>query len=115
MHEKNQGDVFDFKGSDGIINNKGNSRGFIRSDHEHSPRENNKGNSRGVIRNDHENSPEIIGDVRIGIAGDDSKEIIRDDFLGHYEVYVVSPQLKEGLGIALIDLGSQVSLVKESS
>jgi hypothetical protein len=35
--------------------------------------------------------------------------------LGHYEVYVVCPQLKEGLGIALIDTGSQISLVKKSS
>jgi hypothetical protein len=35
--------------------------------------------------------------------------------LGRYEVYVVSPQLKEGLGVALIDTGSQISLVKESS
>jgi hypothetical protein len=30
-------------------------------------------------------------------------------------VYVVSPQLKEGLGVALIDTGSQISLVRESS
>jgi hypothetical protein len=52
---------------------------------------------------------------RIGIVGNDSEEIIRDDSLGHYEVYVVSPQLREGLGVALIDTGSQVSLVKESS
>jgi hypothetical protein len=37
------------------------------------------------------------------------------DKLGRYEVYVVSPQLKEELGIALIDSGSMVSLVKESS
>jgi hypothetical protein len=35
--------------------------------------------------------------------------------LGRYEVYVVSPQLKAELGIALIDSGSMVSLVKESS
>jgi hypothetical protein len=35
--------------------------------------------------------------------------------LGRYEVYVVSPQLKGELGIALIDTGSQVSLVKEVS
>lgn len=49
----------------------------------------------------------------IGIVGNDSKE--SEDSLGHYEVYVVCPQLKEGLGIALIDSGSQISLVKESS
>jgi hypothetical protein len=59
----------------------------------------NTGNSRGVTGNNHENSPGII----------------RDDSLGHYEVYVVSPQLKEMLGIALIDSGSQVSLIKEAS
>jgi hypothetical protein len=35
--------------------------------------------------------------------------------LGRYEVYAVSPQLKEELGITLIDSGSMVSLVKESS
>jgi hypothetical protein len=39
---------------------------------------------------------------------------ITDNFneLGRYEVYVVSLQLKEELGIALIDSGSMVSLVK---
>jgi hypothetical protein len=42
---------------------------------------------------------------RIGIVANDSEEIIRDDPLERYEVYVVSPQLKEGLGIALIDSG----------
>lgn len=77
--------------------------------------ENNKGNSRGLIRNDHENSPGIIEDDCIGIVGDDSEEIIRDDLLGRYEMYVVSPQLKEELGVALIDSGSHVSFVKESS
>jgi hypothetical protein len=35
--------------------------------------------------------------------------------LGRYELYIVSPQFREGLGIALIDSGSMVSLVKESS
>jgi hypothetical protein len=59
----------------------------------------NTGSSRRVIGNNHENSPGIVW----------------DDSLGHYEVYVVSPQLKEGLGIALIDSGSQVSLIKEAS
>jgi hypothetical protein len=34
---------------------------------------------------------------------------------GRYEVYIVSPQLREGLGLALIDSGSVVSIVKESS
>ncbi|PNF18384.1 hypothetical protein B7P43_G12483 [Cryptotermes secundus] len=40
---------------------------------------------------------------------------MRDDLLGHYEVYVVSRELKGELGVALLDTGSQVSLVKESS
>lgn len=35
--------------------------------------------------------------------------------LGRYEVYVFSPQLKGGQGIAFIDSGSVVSLVKEYS
>jgi hypothetical protein len=35
--------------------------------------------------------------------------------LGRYELYVVSPQFREGLGVALIDSGSMVSLVRESS
>jgi hypothetical protein len=35
--------------------------------------------------------------------------------LGRYEVYVVSPQLKGELGLALIDSGSMVSLVQKSS
>jgi hypothetical protein len=34
--------------------------------------------------------------------------------MGHYEVYIVSPLLREELGIALIDSGSMVSRVKES-
>jgi hypothetical protein len=48
----------------------------------------------------------------MGIVGNDLKEIIRDDTLGCYEVYVDSPQIKVELGTALIDSGSQVSLVK---
>jgi hypothetical protein len=75
----------------------------------------NIGNSRGVIGNDHEDLPWIMVNDRIGIVGNDSEEIIRDDSLGHYEVYVVSPQLREGLCVPLIDTGSQVSLIKESS
>jgi hypothetical protein len=38
-----------------------------------------------------------------------------DGSLGYYEIYVISPQLKNEPGVALIDTGSQVSLVKESS
>jgi hypothetical protein len=75
----------------------------------------NTGNSRRVTRNNHENSPGIIRDDRMGIARDDSKETIKDDLLGHYEIYMVSKELKGELGVALIDTGSQVSLVKESS
>jgi hypothetical protein len=64
-------------------------------------------NSRGII--DHEDS------LRVGIVENDSEEFIGNDSLGRYEIYVVSPQLKEGLGVALIDSGSQISLIKESS
>jgi hypothetical protein len=35
--------------------------------------------------------------------------------LGRYEVYIVSPQLREGLGLALIDSGSMISLRREAS
>jgi hypothetical protein len=85
-------------GSDKII------KGITRSD---SP-----GNSKGVIGNDHENSCGITGDDHTGIMGYDSKEITKGDILGHYEVYVVSPLLKGELGVALIDSGSQILLVK---
>ena len=98
ISERGQRDASESKGSDGTIG-IGNSIGIIGNDHEGSPR--NRGSSRGVKGNDLENSPR--------------GEVIGDDSLGHYEVYVVSPQLREGLGIALIDTGSQVSLVKESS
>jgi hypothetical protein len=66
----------------------------------------NTGNSRKVIRNNRENSPGIIRDDRMGIAGDDSTEISRGDLFGHYEIYVVSKELKGELGVALIDTGS---------
>ncbi|PNF19606.1 hypothetical protein B7P43_G16783 [Cryptotermes secundus] len=110
INEKDQGDASE--GFDGT-KNVGNSKGIIGNEHEGSSR--NKGSSKGVIGNDHDNSPWIIVNDRIGIVGNYSGEIIQNDSLGHYEVYVVSPQLREGLWIALIDTGSQVSLVKESS
>jgi hypothetical protein len=40
---------------------------------------------------------------------------IESEKLGRYEVYILSPQLRGGLGVALIDSGSVISLVKESS
>jgi hypothetical protein len=40
---------------------------------------------------------------------------VESEKLGRYEVYVLSPQLKTGLEVALIDSGSVISLVKESS
>jgi hypothetical protein len=73
------------------------------------------GDLRGVRTQDHEGSPRITRCDHIGIVESDSEEFIGDDSLGHYEIYVVSPQLKEGLGVALIDTGSQISLIKESS
>jgi hypothetical protein len=51
----------------------------------------------------------------IGLLENDLKEITGDESLGHYEVYVVGPQLRGELGVAFIDTGSQVSLVKELS
>jgi hypothetical protein len=44
-----------------------------------------------------------------------SKETEENRELGRYEVYIVSPQLKGELGMALIDSGSMVSIVRESS
>jgi hypothetical protein len=44
-----------------------------------------------------------------------SPQLKKNSELGRYEVYTVSPQLKEGLGVAFIDSGSMVSQVKESS
>jgi hypothetical protein len=81
-------------------------------DHESSP---DGGDPKGLISHDHEGSPRITKSDSRGIVRNDSEEIIRDDSLGHYEIYVVSLQLKGGLGIALIDMGSQISLVKEWS
>lgn len=39
----------------------------------------------------------------------------QDNILGPYEVYILSLELKTGVGIALIDTGAQISLVKEES
>jgi hypothetical protein len=87
-----QGDAPDLSGSDGT------KRRIIGND---SYRD-----SKGIAKDGHENS---------GIVGNNSQEIIGDDLLGHYEVYIVSGDLRGELGVALIDTGSQVSLVKESS
>jgi hypothetical protein len=68
-------------------------------------------NLRGVMSGDHADSPRVT-------QGDHLEEHIKgndDGSLGYFEIYIISPQLKEGLGVALIDTGSQVSLVKESS
>jgi hypothetical protein len=45
----------------------------------------------------------------------ESMGAIGDVEFGRYEVYVVSPQLREERGLALIDSGSMISLVRESS
>jgi hypothetical protein len=85
-------------------------KGVITSDQESSP---GGGGPKTGHMDDQEDSPRITRCVRIGIAGNDSEEFIRDDSLGRYEMYVVSLQVKEGLGVALIDTGSQISLAKE--
>jgi hypothetical protein len=95
-----QGDASDLRGSDGIVRN-------------------NCRNSRGIRENDNENPVGIIGNDScknfVGIVANDSEEIIPDDLFCHYEVYIVSRELKVDLGVALLDSGSQVSLVRESS
>jgi hypothetical protein len=89
----------------------GNSKGVTRKDHEDSPI---GGDSKGVKKN-HENHSRIIENDHIRVVRNDSEESIEDDSFGHYEVYVVSPQLTGELEVALLDTGSQISLVKESS
>jgi hypothetical protein len=54
----------------------------------------------------------IEGNDSLGIIRNDRKEIIKDDLLGRYEVYIVSEDLKGDLGVALIDSGSQASLIR---
>jgi hypothetical protein len=93
-------------GSDGIIFGR-DSIGITGEDHENSLL---LGNSKMGHRDDQENSCRIKRNDHTGIAGVDSKDV-----LGHYEIYIVSKDLKGELGVALIDTGSQVSLVKESS
>ncbi|PNF43129.1 hypothetical protein B7P43_G18012 [Cryptotermes secundus] len=104
-----QGDASDLHGSNGtIMNNSRKSIGFVYV-HE-SPTGiigNDSGEGSRGIKNYHENL--------VGIVGNDSEEVIGDDVLGHYDIYVVSKELKGQLGVALLDSGSQVSLVKESS
>jgi hypothetical protein len=107
----------------------GNSKGVKLANHEDSPR---------ITRGDHIENFMILKTgtpkdgsllsgttqgnqegIPVGITqGDHLKEHIKsidDGSLGYYEIYIISPQLKEGLGVALIDTGSQVSLVNESS
>jgi hypothetical protein len=43
------------------------------------------------------------------------KRVKESSELGRYEIYICSPQLREGLGKALIDSGSMVSIARESS
>jgi hypothetical protein len=97
--EGNQGDTSEFMGSDGILY-RGNSRRITGDDHE---------NSKTGHRDDQENSYGIIRNDHMGIVGNDCKEIIKDDLLGHYEIYVMSKELKGELGVALINTGLQVS------
>jgi hypothetical protein len=68
-------------------------------------------NPKGVKLANHEDSPRITrgNHIEEHIKGNDNCS------LGYYEIYIIIPQLKEGLGVALIDTGSHVSLVKESS
>jgi hypothetical protein len=49
------------------------------------------------------------------VCENESIKEMEDRELARYEVYVVSPQLQGELGLALIDSGSMVSLVKRSS
>jgi hypothetical protein len=47
------------------------------------------------------------------LVGNYLKEITSDDSFGHYEVYLVSPQLKGESRASRIDTRLQASLVKE--
>ena len=49
-----------------------------------------------------------------GCMSKDDKEISHQ-IRGPFEIYVLCEQLSMGLGNALVDTGSQVSLIKESS
>ena len=108
---RRQGDASDLRGSDGtIIDNSRTSIGFVNV------HENSGENSRGFV-NVHENSTGIIGNDSgegsrgikndhenlVGVVGNDSEEVIGNDVLGYYEIYVVSKELKGELGVALLD------------
>jgi hypothetical protein len=68
-------DAADLQGSDGTVrNNCRKSRGIRENDH---------GNPVEIIRNDSCKS-------FVAIVGNDLEEIIRDDCLGHCEIYIVS-------------------------
>jgi hypothetical protein len=65
--------------------------------------------SQGIIEN------ESLKDSRGAIRNNQEsfKEVIQNDTLGRYEIYIASKDLAGELGVALLDSGSQVSLVRE--
>jgi hypothetical protein len=87
------------------LNNKVDSHRPCGFDCEESP----QGVQRRIMQIDLENSPGITKGDHIGVVRNGPKD------LGHYYVYIVSRSLEGGLGVALIDTGSQVSLVKAAS
>jgi hypothetical protein len=54
----------------------------------------------------------VIGNAELGRYEVQVMGVIGNAELGRYEVQVVSQQLREGLGLALIDSGSMISLVR---
>jgi hypothetical protein len=84
------------------LNNKVDSHRPCGFDSKDSP----QGVQRRIMQIDLENSPAITRGDHTGVVRNGPKD------LGHYEVYIVSRSLEGGLGVALIDTGSQVSLVK---
>jgi hypothetical protein len=73
------------------------------------------GYNRDVVEDNQGDASDLMGSDEITCKKMESIGTIGESKLGRYEVYVVSPQLREGLGLALIDTGAMVSLVRESS
>jgi hypothetical protein len=58
--------------------------------------------------------PEVGTPMRGCIKRDDKDKVHQIKYRGPFEIYVLCNELHTGLGNALVDTGSQVSLVKES-
>lgn len=76
-----------------------------------------EGNDRGGNSGENSYVKRVTSDKVSGKVPESPKEDVPPDVstLGAYEIYVTCENLKEGLGIALIDTGAQVSLVREEA